>query len=92
MQLIVLADEYPIYAMNSMGTAQPIHHASNDPRIRPEWTNGMDADDEDSGIELVTVNNYQQRNINQLVSGLYYKSRNLSLSIKLTISVKLCAS
>lgn len=29
----------------------------------------MDAeDDEDSGIELVTVNNYQQRNINQLVS------------------------
>jgi hypothetical protein len=30
----------------------------------------MDADDEDSGIELVTVNNYQQRNINQLVSKL----------------------
>lgn len=32
----------------------------------------MDADDdEDSGIELVTINNYQQRNISQLVS--YFK-------------------
>lgn len=31
-------------------------------------TNVMDADDdEDSGIELVTVNNYQHRTINQLV-------------------------
>lgn len=42
---------------------------TTDSRGRVEWTNAMDAeDDEDSGIELVTVNNYQQRNINQLVS------------------------
>lgn len=44
----------------------------------------MDAeDDEDSGIELVTVNNYQQRNINQLVSLFYIINRypNLCLII-----------
>lgn len=49
-----------------------------DPRLRHEWTNGMDADDEDSGIELVTVNNYQQRNINQLVSGFMLHVKNLN--------------
>jgi hypothetical protein len=53
--------------MNNMGAPQP-GRFNNDPR-RAEWTNVMDADDdEDSGIELVTVNNFQQRNINQLVS------------------------
>lgn len=53
--------------MNNIGAPQP-NRFNNDPR-RAEWTNVMDADDdEDSGIELVTVNNFQQRNINQLVS------------------------
>lgn len=55
--------------MNNTG-AQPSRF-NNDPHSRTsEWTNVvMDADDdEDSGIELVTVNNYQHRNINQLVS------------------------
>jgi len=53
--------------MNNTGTPTP-GRFNNDPRGRTEWTNVMDADDEDSGIELVTVNNFQQRNINQLVS------------------------
>lgn len=54
--------------MNNSG-AQPTSRFNNDPRGRTDWSNAMDADDdEDSGIELVTVNNYQQRNINQLVS------------------------
>jgi len=57
--------------MNNMGAPQP-GRFNNDPR-RAEWTNVMDADDdEDSGIELVTVNNFQQRNINQLVSYCYF--------------------
>lgn len=56
--------------MNNIGTPQPSRF-NNDPR-RAEWTNVMDADDdEDSGIELVTVNNFQNRNINQLVSYYY---------------------
>jgi len=54
--------------MNNTGTPTP-GHFNNDSRGRTEWTNMIDADDdEDSGIELVTVNNFQQRNINQLVS------------------------
>jgi len=63
-----LADEFPVYGMNNTGAPTP-GRFNNDPRGRTEWTNVMDADDdEDSGIELVTVNNFQQRNINQLVS------------------------
>lgn len=56
----------------STGAPQP-GRFNNDPRSRStEWTNVMDADDdEDSGIELVAVNNYQQRNINQPVSKLF---------------------
>lgn len=63
---ILLADEYTVYGLNNIRAPPTIR----DPRTRTtEWTNMMDADDdEDSGIELVTVNNYQQRNINQLVS------------------------
>lgn len=62
----VVDDEYTVFGMNNnTGAPQTVR----DPRIRTEWTTSMDADDdEDSGIELVTVNNYQQRNINQLVS------------------------
>lgn len=56
--------------MNNIGAPQP-GRFNNDPR-RAEWTNVIDADDdEDSGIELVTVNNFQNRNINQLVSYYY---------------------
>jgi len=56
--------------MNNIGAPQATRF-NNDPR-RAEWTNVMDADDdEDSGIELVTVNNFQNRNINQLVSYYY---------------------
>jgi len=56
--------------MNNVGAPQSSRF-NNDPR-RAEWTNMIDADDdEDSGIELVTVNNFQQRNINQLVSYCY---------------------
>lgn len=53
--------------MNNM--AGPPGRYNTDHRSRTEWPNVMDTeDDEDSGIELVTVNNYQSRNINQLVS------------------------
>jgi len=58
--------------MNNTG-APPPGRFNNEPRGRPDWT--MELDDEDSGIELVTVNNYQQRNINQLVSS--YKCNDL---------------
>lgn len=62
-------DEFPVYGMNNTGAPTP-GRFNNDPRGRTEWTNVMDADDdEDSGIELVTVNNFQQRNINQLPTG-----------------------
>lgn len=61
-------EEYSVYGLNSIGAPQP-GRFNNDPR-RADWTNVMDADDdEDSGIELVTVNNFQQRNINQLPTG-----------------------
>lgn len=67
-----LAEEYTVYGMNNMGAPQQSRF-NNDPRSRAEWTNVIDAeDDEDSGIELVTVNNFQQRNINQLVSYCYF--------------------
>jgi len=66
----VIAEEYTVYGINNIGAPQP-GRFNNDPR-RAEWTNVMDADDdEDSGIELVTVNNFQNRNINQLVSYYY---------------------
>lgn len=70
MGVFLLADEYTVYGLNNIRTTPT---SIRDPRTRTaEWTNMMtnvmDADDdEDSGIELVTVNNYQQRNINQLV-------------------------
>ncbi|VVC25107.1 Zinc finger, RING-type,Zinc finger, RING/FYVE/PHD-type [Cinara cedri] len=51
-----------IYRLNNPGIPLPREY-NRDPRF--QWANGMDADDEDSGIELVTINNYQQRNINQ---------------------------
>jgi len=54
--------------MNNTGVPS-LNRFNNDSRGRAEWSNGMETeDDEDSGIELVTVNNFQQRNINQLVS------------------------
>lgn len=63
-----LADEYTVYGINNSGGPPP-NRFRLDPRARAEWANVMEADDdEDSGIELVTVNNYQQRNVNQLVS------------------------
>lgn len=71
MNFFILDDEYTVYGMNNNTTGTP--PSVRDPRIRAEWTTSMDADDdEDSGIELVTVNNYQQRNINQLVSFCIY--------------------
>lgn len=64
--------------MNNIGAPQS-NRFNNDPR-RAEWTNVIDADDdEDSGIELVTVNNFQQRNINQLVSNCYFTENHFNL-------------
>lgn len=83
----VLDDEYTVYGMNNNTGVPP---SIRDPRIRAEWTTSMDADDdEDSGIELVTVNNYQQRNINQLVSLCIYIT--IDLIIQLHICIHFCS-